>query len=232
MWLSGSSANLLALDAALHVDETLTAQVTEHPLESGAVVSDNVIMKPRALKIEGLISATPMPKVGVQTSDGRYTSEYEQEAFSNELVTIEAQPGSRPDPTRPQSALETLRAIHAARMPVSIGTGASEQNGQISTNVYDNMIVETLEIPREQNTGDALHFTATLKEIIIVSSQTAPLPKVTNGKSGSQALGKQATTAAPSNIIPDSLWKSGLRPTVGGVQETTPFGLPIGVTPK
>jgi hypothetical protein len=223
MWFTGSAANLLRLDAATRINETLTAQATEHPIETGAVISDNVVMKPRTLRLEGLISATPMPNPNAP---------YEQEEFQNELVSIEGESGSRPDPTRPQSALETLRAIHAARMPVSVGTGATDRNNELSTNVYENMIVETLEFPREQQTGDAVQFAATLKEIVIVSSQTAPLPKVTNGKNGSQALGKQATTTAPSNTIPDSFFKYGVKPSPGATPEAGPFGLPIGVTPK
>jgi hypothetical protein len=50
----------LQLDAAISQSHAMTAQVTDHPLESGEAVVDHVRPAPRTLTVEGVISDTPL----------------------------------------------------------------------------------------------------------------------------------------------------------------------------
>jgi len=54
----------IALDATLSEVHTSTAQVTDHPVEDGADVSDHVIQRPDELDIAGVISNTPIEILG------------------------------------------------------------------------------------------------------------------------------------------------------------------------
>ncbi len=85
-----------------------------------------------------------------------------------------------------------LRAIHAARTPVTVTTGVAAQN--VPSDIHESMVIESLEFPRDPTTGDAVRFSASLKEIKTVESATVPLPK--SEKPGEQSRGQQATKTA------------------------------------
>jgi hypothetical protein len=48
------------LDASVREVHGIEADVTEHPVESGGVISDHYIQRPRVVTIEGIISRTPI----------------------------------------------------------------------------------------------------------------------------------------------------------------------------
>lgn len=52
-----------AIDAAIRISPSYTAQATSHPLESGAVMSDHIIEMPDTLTISGIVSDTPLGRV-------------------------------------------------------------------------------------------------------------------------------------------------------------------------
>lgn len=63
-----------------------------------------------------------------------------------------------------REALDRLLALRNARLPVSIIT---------SIRAYDNMVIESLVIPRDATTGDALGFTARFRQIRVVTTERA-----------------------------------------------------------
>ncbi len=190
--LDGATQDLLTLDAALSIDEQHQAQVTDHPIETGAVVTDHVILRPTNWKLEGIVTATPVVAGGPAP-------------FSDALITIDGdQAGTIPwDTQRYRDAADTLRAIHAARQPCML---AQDQD------VVESLIMETLDIPKDGTTGEALRFTATFKSASFVSSATVALPKAS--KSGAVNRGRQGTTVVdPPKGAPDSLLKSVFSPS-------------------
>jgi hypothetical protein len=201
VYLNGSTLDTLDIDATLSYAETLTAQATEHPVEDGTVVSDQVLAKPKTLRLEGIITATPVEKYGLGS-------------FRNDLLTLEgAAENSSPDPFRAHDAQQILRAIHAAKLPIVVGTGLGDP-ATLPSDLHNDMVIETLEFPRDDKTGDAVRFTATLKEIRTVSSATVPLPK--GPKPGQKSRGKQAPAVVdPRTLppVPDGLLKSVLSPS-------------------
>jgi hypothetical protein len=66
---------------------------------------------------------------------------------------------------RASAAYFDLLSIRSKRQPVTIITGLD---------VFRNMVMESLEIPRSAQTGDSLEFTASFTQITIVSSSTIP----------------------------------------------------------
>ena len=182
----GNAVEALDIDATLSIAESLTAQATEHPVETGGVISDHVIQKPKTLRLEGIISATPVPD-NLSVSELQAAG-FGMDSYQNALIDIDGVDTTPPDPLRAQDALETLRAIHAARLPVTVGTGLGDP--KMARDLHNDLIIETLEFPRDPTTGDAVRFVATLKEITTVESATVALQNT--AKPGNVSKGKQS----------------------------------------
>lgn len=86
---------------------------------------------------------------------------------------------------RAETARDILEGIVAARKPVTIDAGSR---------VLDNMVMTSLEIPRDASLGDCTRFMASLEEIVTVKTETSALPKAK--KAGVQHGGRQPTKKA------------------------------------
>ena len=82
---------------------------------------------------------------------------------------------------RAESAYDELLSIHQAGIAITISTSLRQ---------YDNMELESLEVPRSSAIGDVVHFTADFKQITTVESQTVTIPKKAS-KPPQQHLGTQ-----------------------------------------
>ncbi len=69
--------------------------------------------------------------------------------------------------TRYQDAVRTLKEIRMNKLPVTIVA---------TQDVYENMAIEQLTIPRNADLGESVEFSLTLKQISIVNSQSAVIP--------------------------------------------------------
>lgn len=72
----------IPLDAALSQSHEMTAEVTEHAVEDGSLISDNIVNKPRRLRIDGVITDAPIRFLsGIRTlldgGDSRSQSAFE-----------------------------------------------------------------------------------------------------------------------------------------------------------
>lgn len=74
------------------------------------------------------------------------------------LIPPQQQTTSKPS----DEALAKLMALYEQKRPVKI---------QTSLRIYENMALETLSIPRDANTGQALWFSATFKQLRLVTSE-------------------------------------------------------------
>lgn len=70
--------------------------------------------------------------------------------------------------TLPSSdAYETIKRIYEAREPVTVVT---------SIETYPNMVCESLDIPRDRRTGNALRFTASFRQVRLVTNARTTVP--------------------------------------------------------
>jgi hypothetical protein len=184
------------IDAVVNETHNLNADVTQYEVESGAVISDHVQIKPVQLTIEGIISETPISFVSTALTAGATALGTELgKRYGNIAAGVGTFAGASlsglitSKPTA-QDVFKVLKNLFEKKEPFTVVTGLT---------VYDNMIITSLSIPRNAATGKALRFTATLQQIKIVETQTVPIPEYktkTALTSSSQDLGKQATTAA------------------------------------
>lgn len=170
----------ITLDASLKETHTGESDVTEHPVEQGANITDHVRPRPSQLTIEGVVSNTPINSTQQSRVVDVLGVPFETTSLSDQIQGVAGYA------EQAYAVLEEFR-----------------RNGTVLTVVtrlrtYDNMILSSLSIPRDKQTGDALFFTASFKQIILVTSRTVRIvvAKTTKAQGKNKAgvqVGKPAT---------------------------------------
>jgi len=162
--ISGSSfSNVLALPKKLtlgdiQVETSLeevfhdTLQITEHPVDSGALITDHSFKRPAEVHLQcGWSNSSLKALVGIVTG-----------FFSG---------GSQSDSSYVGGIYSRLLALQESRKPFSITTTLRK---------YDKMLITALQVTRDQKTSQVLLVSATCRQVIIVSTKTATLPPKEN----------------------------------------------------
>lgn len=173
----------LALDCTVTETHTATSTVTEHPVESGANITDHIRPDPVQLSITGIVSDTPIGSRQVQRSI--------EVGGASVQVTQQEPPSSATGFGR--AAWAKLDAIRTAAKPVKVVT---------RDKTYESMALVSLSVPKEAKTGGALYFTAQFKQVRIVYNRTTKVVVAKAPKSHKkQDTGKQPTAelAQPKN---------------------------------
>ena len=167
----------LVIDASIAISHDTEATPTEYPVEEGSKISDHIMVEPATVTIEGIITDTPLGF----------------EALASGLLTA----GARAVASK---ALGGLGATAGAIVGGSIGALLSTSDNKVrdsylflrelqtervtftlvtSLQSYSNMVLQRLSVPQETKFGNSLKFTATMKQIRIVSSFLKILPEGT-----------------------------------------------------
>lgn len=194
-----------ALDCTVTETHTATSTVTEHPVESGANITDHIRPDPVQLSITGIVSDTPIGSRQVQRSI--------EVGGASVQVTQQEPPSSATGFGR--AAWAKLDAIRTAAKPVKVVT---------RDKTYDSMALVSLSVPKESKTGGALYFTAQFKQIRIVYNRTTKVVVAKATKSHKkQDTGKQPTAAVepekPRSILSkDVFGDAGTDKLLGGIR--------------
>lgn len=175
-----ASIGAVDIDAVVtetHLDEV---EVTDHPVEIGVNISDHMRVKPATITLDGIVSNTPLPTAGAPSSP-----------LQADGVTYTSR--SAAVPARAGSAYQQLLALKTGGQLVTVVTALRS---------YDQMALVSLSVPRDAKTGNALRFTAVLKEIKFALSQVAVISVPTK-----QNLGKKGAPETPENTRGKSLLK-------------------------
>lgn len=158
----------LDLDATISESHNFAQTVTEHPVEKGAAISDHARPKPRTLRLEGMVSNTPI----LTTTRGPI-----------DLVesAIRSAGGETTRGTRVATAYAALLSLEGRICDVTT-----------ELQRYTDVVLETLEVPRNAQLGDVLRFSATFKAIITAQSETVRV-SVPHGN-GAKNKGQQPTS--------------------------------------
>lgn len=129
--------------------------VTEHPVETGAPVNDHAYMRPREI----------LMKCGWSNAD------YEALLGAAVVSFDETGANTMATGTYVDAVYSQLLQIQSLRKPIDI----------VSTRrKYSNMLITGLSVVTDQKSGSALMLTASLKQVIIVSTQATKLPPRSN----------------------------------------------------
>lgn len=92
------------LDVNISEEHSLESEVTDHPVEKGADITDNVRVKPDVVNIESIVSDSPLGEVARKRTPGTLPTE---------------------------EAIALLRAIRKAREPVAIETSLGRYENMV-----------------------------------------------------------------------------------------------------
>lgn len=181
---------IMSFDCSLHENHSRKSNPTRFPVENGQTVSDNLIVEPFDLELNGIITDTPIG--GVQ---GLITEA--ATSVASRLV--------------PPIGVVALAAGYAAYNAISGSSSPSklayqqflqlQSNAQpfdvrTSLHYYKSMWISNISVPRSKDTGQAIEFTVQLVQLILVQPQSVNVQIFANpglaankGDLGQQGLG-------------------------------------------
>jgi hypothetical protein len=187
----------LEVDCTVSEQYQLDNDVTENPVEESSSFTDHIRPKQDVVTIEGIISGTPSGQDG-ETRQVEYTAPSGEKFVFAVSVSEEVANGAI---TRIDAAVNTLYQLRNNGEVITLVTGVR---------TYENMAIKSVLLRRDQNTGIALRFTATLVQVQTVVLQTTTLkaskvsatiakPHVKDGKKATKQ-GPEATALKRTGI--------------------------------
>jgi len=122
------------------------ATVTRNPIESGAVVSDHIVIEPVVIVFDGVLSDNPLGYPFTENVDAIVGTE--QTLFG-----------------------QTRRSIELYNRLLDLQTSKRTFRVTTSYKKYDNMFLESISAPKSARNGDAVIFSATMTQLLFVESQ-------------------------------------------------------------
>jgi hypothetical protein len=171
-------------------------QITEHPVESGASITDHSFKKPSEVVLKCGWSNSSL-KALVGAIGGLLSG---ATMLSSTFVS-----GSNTKSDYVGGIYSQLLKMQQSRQPISISTSIRQ---------YDNMLIIGLQVTRDQKSANVLMVQATCREIVIVSTQSKTLPPKENHKNPASTSeienvgAKQLVPASPSpgGSVPPNEW--------------------------
>jgi hypothetical protein len=174
----------LVLDASIKEEHIAEVEVTDHPVEQGAAVTDHARPKPEEVTIEGVVSNTPLNHFQTLRAESRDGYTWQTSAAVN---SVRGMPGAA------ESAYQQLRDLRDKPRLVTIVT---------ALRTYDSMVMTSLKVPRDSQIGDVLRFEAKFKQVRVVTNAVTVVATKVNKTKPQQKLGsKPTTTVAASTPI-------------------------------
>lgn len=176
---------LLACDVVTNENHQMTAEATQYEIEDGTDISDHVINRGKFLTIEGEISDDPITIFDTSILERTIAN------VTPSILRSKLPYGLSGDAGKPsKEAFDQLEKIYDNKIPLTIITGIKK---------YDNMIMEDLNIPRTSKTIRSLQFTATFRQIRIISTQFVTTPNIYQdvelGAQAKKNIGTQSSKA-------------------------------------
>lgn len=179
--------DILTIDATMQETHSLAAEVTEHPVEVGSDITDHIRPKPIEVRIDGIITNAPLSSNILSLALGA-SPLAPALALGNAAIALLAGKS-----TILNDAYNRLRGIRDNGIIVVLVT---------TYEAYESMAMTDLQIVRDGQTGDAIHFTATFRQIVIVDA--AKLENLPTLAQDASDTGSQSTSTASSALKKDN----------------------------
>jgi hypothetical protein len=169
MTASGTTSQMYVPDAVMRVEHQQEAHITEHPVQTGANISDHAYAMPARVTLD----------IGISDAMAAYTSSY----APNAVPWVGAAVSSKP--SKSVNAFATISSWVTGRVLVTLGTRLK---------VYSNMMVESIAPEETNKTKTSLRCRVTFKQVFIANVQqvaASALPQTT------QLTSSGVTTSTP-----------------------------------
>jgi hypothetical protein len=210
-----SALGSMLFDAILSEEHDRSAIVTDHPVEQGQNIVDNVRPLPDKLELEVFVSNSPInsPDANMQpiTIDlpvpgqgsllaGGTTGLLTPSPPSQVSAIVDLFVG---ETDYPAAAYNTLTQIQSQAILLSVITPRA---------TYSNMILESVKMHRNPGVGTSATFSLAFREVVLITSSVvaAPLPSIPRGNP-TQSTGNQQTKTPTGPMT--SVLKGGMNAT-------------------
>jgi hypothetical protein len=166
----------ITIDCLIEETYENAVQVTDHPVEAGAEITDHSYVRPVEVTLRcGWSNASAQALAGT--------------------IQQVIQSGSLPSSDYVGQVYSQLIALQESRQPFNITT---------TLGAYNNMLLTSLRVTRDERTRQVLLVTATFREVILVQTQTATVPQTNQANPASTAAVQNTgeVTPAPLNSAP------------------------------
>lgn len=178
----GASPTVISFDAVIRESHSSELTVTENPVETGVVISDHAFMVPLKLDIEAAVGDIWLHATYDPFRDDNPIDSFDPFRGGNVADLAPVSPNLA-DPfatstSRSEVAFALLQQIQRSADPFTVQTGLR---------LYQNMLMTTLSADQDKDLSGFLLFHASLREVIIVNTQTVVYPPRKPGKHARQA---------------------------------------------
>lgn len=175
----------ITVDASIKEDHNAEIEVTDHAVEQGAAITDHARPKPVELSIEGMVTNTPISRGQIRNVTSAMGT----------VQTTSTSSYAAGAPGFAEAAYAALRALRDTPKLVTITTGLRK---------YDNMLMTSLNVPRDAKSGEALNFTVKFKEVRLVVNTTTVVatkqPKAKKPKKSTTSTTTPTPTPTPTSM--------------------------------
>lgn len=191
----------MVIDATITTNHRYEATPTDHAVEDGSNISDHVDVKPKSISFDGFISESPIKLeralVGNVAGLAGQQATNELGNFGGSLVTgvIASLGGSLLNETnRVKNAHDSMLELMDKKIPCTIVTGLQ---------TYKNMILTSYQPTESAANGNSLNFSATFKELRVITSQTVLLTQENLDQSVKHTAGKHQNRGKQPPVDPN-----------------------------
>jgi hypothetical protein len=143
---------------------------TRFPIENGINISDGVLIKPFELELTGMISDTPLGGVGQLLTEAATT-------LVSSLLPPSGVIAGAAGLAAGQALFSALSGSKSPSVAAYLALLSLQQNAQpfdVLTSLYryPSMWISGITVPRDADTGNAIIFTLTLEQLILVTPQS------------------------------------------------------------
>lgn len=171
-FLDDKGNTIVQFDAVMSESYSHAAKATDAPVERGTSIADHIILSPLELELTGVVSDTPLGDVRSLVKSAATIAATAAlpplavAAAGAAFATWQAHNKS----TRPSfAAYAALAKLMLGQPP---DTPPSPFTVVTRLGHYESMVMTSLKVPREPDTGGALVFQCSLTQILVVDSQT------------------------------------------------------------
>lgn len=195
----------IAIQATLEETGTDLVTVTDHPVEAGAEISDHAYYRPAELTMRcGWSNSNTSSLISAVSSlfSGGGVSQFAGLSGSSPAVSG----GGMSVSDYVSGIYSQLLSLQQSLQPFTVVTSIRQ---------YTNMMLTSLAVTRDQRTSQALMVTATLRQVIIVSTVSTTLAPISNQSNpastaettdqGPQQPGSNASPAPGGAVSPDDM---------------------------
>jgi len=166
----------ITFDGTVRESYELDTDITDHPVEKGANVTDHSRPKPDMLTIDALFTDTPL-------STEQNTRAVESGGFTFQTNDTDVFSGAG----TAEASFQKLVALRNAGKVFTVTT---------VSRTYDNMMIQKITAPRDSKTGEGVTFTLVLKRIRQVTNKLVTVNTALPKGKGKKKLGAQPSTEA------------------------------------